>query len=117
VIEDQVELDSNKFFKDAYDQLVIIIHPMFSTAESDDKKAAAASDVKKATSETIVDSSSTRPPTEVLPTSPVKAEAITEIAKDHSPNEEEVAKYLEDEEVDYDELPPLEEMTIDKADL
>ena len=91
---------------------------MFSTAASDDKKAAAARDVKKATSETIVDSSSTRPSTEDLPTLPAKAEATTEIAKDYSPNEEEVVKYIEENEVDYDEdeLPPLE-MTIDKADL
>ena len=48
----------------------------------------------------------------------MKAEAVTEIAKDHSPNEEHVDQYLQDEqaEADYD-LPPLEERKIDQADL
>ena len=40
VIEDQVELDNEQLFSDPVDQMVIIIHPMFSTAEDDAKKAA-----------------------------------------------------------------------------
>ena len=84
-------------------------------------------DAKKATSDTIVDSSSTRPPTEILPASPMKAEAVTEFAKDHSPDEEQVDQYLEQQQqerqeeeanYDYEELPPLfEEKKIDQADL
>ena len=100
---------------------------MFSTAESDAKKV---SDAKKATSATIVDSSSTRPPTGILPAQAVKAEAVAEIAKDDSPNEEQVEQYLEqqqeqhqeqqEEDADYEELPPLpplEEKKIDPSDL
>jgi len=123
VIEDQVDLDSNKHFEEAYEQLVVIIHPMFSTAESDGKKA---SDAKKTKSATTVDSSSTRPPERSLPAQAVKAEAVTEFAKDHSPDEEQVDQYLEQQQqeqqeeeanYDFDELPPLEEKTIDQADL
>ena len=126
VLEDQVELDSNKLFKDVYEQLVIFIHPMFSTATQDEKKI---SDAKKATSATSVDSSSTRPPTGSLPAQAVKAEAVAEVAKDDSPNEEQVDQYLEQQQqeqqeqqeeeanYDYEELPPLEEKAIDQADL
>jgi len=116
VIEDQVELDSDKLFKDAYEQMVIIIHPMFSTAASDAKKT---SDAKKANSATTVDSSSTRPPEGILPTPAANGEAIAEIGRDDSPNQEQVDKYLAEEvtpSADYD-LPPLEEKKIDPTDL
>ena len=113
VIEDQVDLDSNKHFTDAYEQLVIIIHPMFSTAESDGKKA---SDAKKTKSATTVASSSTRPPEGSLPAPAVNEEAVAEIGRDDSPNQEQVDKYLE-EDADFSPLPPLEEKKIDQADL
>ena len=96
---------------------------MFSTSIGDETKEIGA---KKATSDTIVDSSSTRPPTEVLPASPAKAEPVTEFAKDHSPDEAQVNQYLEQEQqeqqeeeanYEFDELPPFEEKTIDQADL
>ena len=124
VVEDQIDPDSDKVFKDIYEQMVIIIHPMFSTSIGDETKEI---DAKKATSDTIVDSSSTRPPTEILPASSMKAEAVTEFAKDHSPDEAQVNQYLEQEQqeqqeeeanYDFDELPPLfEEKEIDQADL
>ena len=70
-----------------------------------------------------MDSSSTRPPAGISPAQAVKAEAVAEVAKDDSPNEEQVDQYLEqhqeqqEEEADYDPLPPMEEMKIDQADL
>ena len=100
---------------------------MFSTAANDETKT---SDAKKAASANTVDSSSTRPPEEITSAQAVKAEAVAEIAKDDSPNEEQVEQYLEqqqeqhqeqqEEDADYEELPPLpplEEKKIDLSDL
>ena len=87
VIEDQIDSDSDKVFKDIYEQMVIFIHPMFSTAASDDTKT---SEAKKAASAITVDSSCTRPPDEISTTPAVKAAAVAEISKDASPNEEQV---------------------------
>ena len=80
VIEDQVELDNERVYKEAFAQMVIIIHPMFSTAEND---------AKKATSSTIVPGQAT------------KVDAVANLAIDNSPTQEQVEKYLE-EEADYD---------------
>jgi len=87
VIEDQVELDNEKVYKEGFVQMVIILHPMFSIAEND---------AKKATSSTIV------------PVQAAKVEAVANLAIDHSPTQEETEKYLVEEEADYE---------IDKADL
>ena len=43
VIEDQAELDNEYLLSDQTPQMVIIIHPMYSTAEEDEKKTAKAS--------------------------------------------------------------------------
>ena len=100
---------------------------MFSTAASEEMKA---NDAKKAASANTVDSSSTRPPEEISTTPAVKAEAVAEIAKDASPNEEQVEEYLEqqqeqqqeqqEEEADFTALPslsPQREKSIDPRDL
>ena len=88
VIEDQVELDNERIFKEAVAQMVIIIHPMFSTADTD---------AKPATSSTTV------------PAEATKVEAVANLAIDQSSTQDAEAKYLE-EEADY-------EIDIDPADL
>ena len=87
VIEDQVEIDNERVYKEAFAQMVIIIHPMFSTA---------APEAKKEISSTIV------------PAQAAKVEAVANLAIDHSPTQEETEKYLEEEEANYE---------IDQADL
>ena len=62
VIEDQAELDNEYLLSDQTPQMVIIIHPMYSTAEEDEKKTARgrkgarSREVKRKQDETIDDS-------------------------------------------------------------
>ena len=94
VIEDQVEIDNERVYKEAFAQMVIFIHPMFSTAEND---------AKKATSSTIV------------PAQAAKVEAVADLAIDHSPTQEETDKFLEEEEANYEVTE--HKVEIDQAEL
>ena len=102
VLEDQVDMRDEKVLKEAYAQLVVIIHPMFSTAENNAKavqekgltaKATSASAEEKeakAKDEPVADDAEQ----EVKP----RDESITEIAAathatDNSPTQEEEANY------------------------
>ena len=92
VLEDQVDMRDEKVFKEAYERLIVIIHPMFSTAENDVKTAtiASAETKAKAKDEPVANDAEQ----EVKP----RDESITEIAAathatDNSPTPEEEANY------------------------
>ena len=99
VIEDQVDMDNERVFMETYAQMVVIIHPMFSTAENEEKPAQALSRLE-ASCEDGISSGGT-----------AKVEAIADPSIDHSPTQEETDKHLEEEEeeANYD--------VIDQADL
>ena len=92
VLEDQVDMRDEKVLNEAYAQLVVIIHPMFSTAENDVKTAtiASAETEAKAKDEPVVNDAEQ----EVK----LRDESITDVAgathaTDNSPTQEEEANY------------------------
>ena len=122
VLEDQVDMRDEKVFKEAYERLIVIIHPMFSTADNDTKTATSANvETKaKAKDEPVANNAEQEVKTREEPIAEV-AEVTHATGNSLTPEEEEEANFEYNEgdgSLPSDVKPTIkEERKIDPADL